>query len=68
MYIVQCSMFPYMLRIIPHGLLATMIFREWWPQREHQCSSPGLKEKPSREAMDSTLRKLSMIIHIENSL
>jgi hypothetical protein len=56
-------MLPYMLRITPHGLLA-MIFRERWPQRERQCSGAGLEEKISREAMNSTLRKLSMIIHI----
>ena len=33
-------------------------------QRECQYSSPGLREKISREAMDSTLCKLFMIVHI----
>ena len=51
--------------ILHHAVCTIMwICRERWPQREHQYSSPGLREKISREAMVSTLRKLSMIVLI----
>ena len=55
---VHSSTFPYTLNIMPHGLFTIMNL----PSTGHQYSSLGLKEKISREAMDSTLRKLSIII------
>ena len=63
MYITQRSVFLYTLRITPHGLRHNEFARKDG-QRERQYSSPGLREKLLREAMNSTLCKLSMIIHI----
>ena len=64
---VHSSTFMYTLCITPRGLHHNefaWICWERWPQRECQYSSPGLTEKISREAMVSTLCKLSMIVLI----
>ena len=64
----QCSMFPYiMLRIIPHGLRHNEFSGKDAMATERapvQQSCHGHREKISREAMDSTLHKLSMIVLI----
>ena len=59
-------MFPYTLRITPRGWFAIMILPgKMAPDRQY--SSPDLEEKISREAMDSMLRKLSMIVDTAKS-
>ena len=58
-----CSMFSYMLCITPCGLFAIMIL----PEKMARDRAQVQQLKISREVMDSTFRKLSMLVHTDKA-